>query len=147
MKAISRLPWQNWIQLRFCFCYIFPVVSGEKIQRLAEKAEDTNMLFTFSLLKLQYFARKANGEHLTIICLNTQCMTSFGEFCFQVYSYNFNAVTPNETWLNYNTLLLQHFSGPWISVVLQKSKCVHYKDSLMGYTNIHNPHRPYHDPK
>ena len=78
------------------------------------------MLFKFSLLNLQYFARNANGGHLSIICLNAQCMTSFGEFCFQCYSYNFNAVTPSETWLDYNTLLLQHVSGPRLSVVFTK---------------------------
>ena len=59
--------------------------------------------------KFKCYALKANSNHLSIMHLNTQCMTSSsGEFSLSMNSYNFNVVTVSETWLKDNPLLLQH---------------------------------------
>ena len=44
MDSIRKLPWQQWTQWHFCFCFEkkvaakFPEISGEEIQKLAKQA-------------------------------------------------------------------------------------------------------------
>lgn len=58
-------------------------------------------------------ALTANNSHLSIMHLNTQCMTStFAEFTVLINSYNFDIIALSETWLKDNPLLLQHVSVP-----------------------------------
>jgi exonuclease III len=70
---------------------------------------------------------KSNSKHLSVMHLNTQCMTStFGALSILINDYHFDIVTLSETWLKDNPLLLQHVSMPGYQL------CYNNRDKCRG---------------
>ena len=69
-------------------------------------------------------ARKSNNKHLSVMNLNTQCMTSnIGVLSLLINDYQFDIATLRETWFKDNSLLLLHACFfTWIPVLLQQQR-------------------------
>ena len=74
-----------------------------------------------------------NPNHLSLMHLNTQCMTStFDELLLLLSDYPFNIVTLSETWLKDNDLLLQHVSIPGFTATY-RNRQKHKGGGVGGY--------------
>ena len=97
-----------------CSCCLWSTLSFNHVRSdcLDHQATETSI---DNLLDCHQNALTANNSHLSIMHLNTQCMTStFAEFTVLINSYDsyFDIITLDETWLKDNPLLLQHISVP-----------------------------------